>query len=144
MEVSVYDEEIEYRDTGMKIAARMTGYLANCEDDRMITVFIDLFNSDSKWWQDENMLKFALSHEVGHAVYKADLGVRYYFNSLKQEMPAKMWEYVIERYPAWSWDEELFANGFAAWITDVDKWGTVQMDSSIIGEVRGIEKWKRN
>lgn len=140
IEATIYNEEIEYGDTGMKVAALFKGYRIS---EQTMTVFIDLFNSD-KWWQknDGSLLAFTLAHEVGHAIYKADLETRYNFNSLKQEMPQEMWEYVKKYHPVWYWDEELFAGGFAAQVCGVQKWGDdVIFEPGIVGKVEGIKKW---
>jgi len=139
IEVTIHDEDVEYGDTGMKVAALFRGY--RVEDDKM-TVFVNLFNSDGKWLKNEDMVKFVIVHEVGHSIYKADLETRYNFNSLKQEMPQEMWEYVMEYHPVWYWDEELFADGFAAQVCGVQKWGDdVIFEPGIVGKVEGIKKW---
>ena len=139
IEVKIQEEEIEYRNTGRKIGATFVGY--KLESGGM-TIYVNIYDPE---WVEEGPLLFALAHEVGHAIYRADQEIRYNFgcnsynNSYK--MPGEMWEYVVENYGPESWDEELFADGFASWITGITRWGSDVKKPGVEPGIEGLEKW---
>lgn len=120
IDVTIYDKEVEYGNTGMKVAALFRGY--RVVGAEKIIVFVDLF-AFSDWWENnEDMLVQVFAHEAGHAIYKADQKVRYNFKKVLDAQYAaetELEKYVKTYYDDWSWDEEMFAHMFQAWVTCV-------------------------
>ncbi len=117
-------------------------------EDGKVIVFVDLYEVDGeKWWENEDMLIFVLSHEAGHAIYSVDAELRFDFREqLMQRMmqrteKTELQEYVEEYYPFWLWDGEMFAYKFQGWAAGVDEWCGTKITTDLIKSCEYVRNW---